>query len=252
MPESAATLVAFLLFVTPGLAFELMRERRRGGREHSTFRETAVVVVASVVFSTASCIALYFLATRLEPGWLPDAKRFQADPLGYFRGKLFLLVRTLIAEVALALLIAWLVHRAIRALTSDGLVLEHSAWYELTLGRFNPKDHKVWAEITLDDGSGICGYMHSNSVSPARQLTEVVLRQGGDGTPITLRLPDGPPRDLTDWHFYVIPAASIHRAAISYVAGTDAARLTRRRRAVAWFRKKVPHQIQRPPPADPT
>ncbi len=247
MPESVATLIAFLLFFTPGLAFELMRERRREARDYSAFRETSVVVLASVTFSAAACAVLYAIASEVEPGWLPDADLLTADPAGYFDDKVFLLTRTVVLEVLLATSFAAVAHILLRATSKDGTVLPNSAWYETTIGRGNAAGGRVWTEVVLTDGTVVTGYMMSNHVKRG-ELREVVLWCADGDAPMTMRRSGGETQDLPDWDYYVLPASSIHRTALALVANDDNSKLSWWRRGIVRLCGTVAPAGHEPPP----
>ena len=81
-----ATFVAFLLFfilVTPGLAFQILRERRRPSRQYSAYRETAVVVVASVVLNVPALAFVIILSKALPGNWLADVRGLAQKPSEY-------------------------------------------------------------------------------------------------------------------------------------------------------------------------
>jgi hypothetical protein len=130
MPETVGTFVAFLLLVTPGLIFELLRDRSRPERVRSTFRETSVVVVASVAFSAIALAAL-LLIRLLRPEWLPSPTALVRSPTEYAAENLGLIARWLAAHVFLATGAAVGFHRLLRSKWPGGNISPNPAWFEI-------------------------------------------------------------------------------------------------------------------------
>ena len=51
VPNTVGAVHAFVLFVVPGILFELLRQRRRPTLGRTTFEELASIVLSSAVFS---------------------------------------------------------------------------------------------------------------------------------------------------------------------------------------------------------
>lgn len=60
IPQTGATLLAFVFLVVPGIIFELLRRTRRPSVDRSPFEEFAVAVISSAAFTL---MALAVLAT---------------------------------------------------------------------------------------------------------------------------------------------------------------------------------------------
>ena len=65
-PDTLGALLAFLVFVAPGLCFELLRERRRPALEQTAFREASRIALTSLLFSGAALVVV----VAVVAGWL--------------------------------------------------------------------------------------------------------------------------------------------------------------------------------------
>lgn len=215
MPETVGALVAFLLLITPGFAFELMRERRRPAREYTAFRETAVTVVASVAFSAAAMGVLVLL--RLwQADWFPDPVTLFTEPSQYIRAHALLVLRSLLTVVLLATGFAYVWHIILRRVGSDGDVSPHSAWWASTNGDGNPDRLRVIASVVLTDGTVLTGFLRGHDLSRSQELRNLVLRTD-PGRAIHVRHPDGSTDQVhaDQWTYMVVPAESVFRATLS-------------------------------------
>lgn len=107
IPQTVGALIGFLIFIAPGVLWELLRERHRPPLDGSTFREAARVALMSVVLSGLAIgvlASVHALASGvfLDPGtWLREGRPYVEAQYGR-------VVITIGAEVALACLFAWL------------------------------------------------------------------------------------------------------------------------------------------------
>lgn len=76
IPSTTGAVLAFFLFVAPGLLFDLLAAKRRAGVPETSFREASRVVLASTLFTgssalllTVPCLAVAS-ARRWISGWL--------------------------------------------------------------------------------------------------------------------------------------------------------------------------------------
>lgn len=239
MPETLGTLIAFLFLVTPGLAFELMRERRRPQREYTAFRETAVVVVASVVFSGVALVILYGVGSW-QRSWLPDPGPLIDDTRRYVEANTRLVTRALLIEVVLATALAWFWHQALRRMGPDGKVSANSAWFEVTSGDGNPGGASIVASVSLDGGTTLTGYVRGNDVTKDGSIQDLVLRNYP--RPINVRHPNGDQDEVpSDWRYVIIPGSQIRRTTIGLERSATPARTTNRwERAMGKMRRRRP------------
>jgi hypothetical protein len=109
VPGSWLSVLLFVVLVAPGLLFDLLSDRRRGGFPESTFREISRVVLASFWFSVLPFGVLVLLRT-VEPGWMPDPRRLLGSSRTYVPDQYRLILRALLIQAGLALLLAFLSH----------------------------------------------------------------------------------------------------------------------------------------------
>lgn len=83
MPTSFGGLLLFVVLLAPGFAFVVRRETRFVPRNASVFRETAVVVLASVVANGAA-LAIFGIIRVLHGPITPDAGALVESPHDYF------------------------------------------------------------------------------------------------------------------------------------------------------------------------
>lgn len=148
VPGSWVSVLLFVVLVAPGLLFDLLSDRRRGGFPESTFREISRVVLASFVFSVLAFAVLVVLRT-VEPGWMPDPRRLLGSARTYVPDQYRLIFRALLIQACLALMFAFLVHL--------WLVREHgarvqkiSAWIARQLGG-KVRRINAWSQVFEED-----------------------------------------------------------------------------------------------------
>lgn len=179
MPTSLVGLLVFVVLLAPGFAFVVRRETRFVPRTASVFRETAVVILASVAANTVTLI-LFSIIRTLAPDSTPDVGVLITDPSGYFAehyrsvgvwGAALLLSSITIAGLA-AVPPRWLVTRWLSAprwlqprwLEEIGNpIVYRSAWDRLM--NLVPEDQEgpvdVWVSCELQDGTYLSGPLFS-------------------------------------------------------------------------------------------
>lgn len=160
--------------MTPGIVFELLRERRRPGYSETVFREVSRVAATSTLFSGLSLLLL--LGVRaVRPDWFPDTARAAGEGAAQYLATQDTAIALLtIAEVALACGLAWL---AFLVTAPQGKVNPHSLlWNVLHCTAESPTAVPI-ATIKLDDGTLYMGYVAGTEwgVSVAEQ--DIALRE---------------------------------------------------------------------------
>ncbi len=218
MPATVGSLVAFLLLITPGLVFELLRENSRPGRVRSTFRETSVIVVASVVFSSVALFVLV-IARAVHDPWIPSPSRLIDSPGSFASERPLLVARTLALHQLLACGAAYLSHRILCHKRPGGRISPNPAWFEIVHGNANPRRDQVLLFVELQDGSAVRGLVKGYDLGADQSLRTLVLC-GSASNPLTTRqaATGVESRVGSDWAYIVVAAEEIKLATIALVA----------------------------------
>ena len=211
IPEGLATLYAFLGLVAPGLLFQLLREKARPALEETAFREASRVAFTSLIFTTASILVLA-LVSRAWPGMFVDLARWMGPKSEYFGDNLWLVARSVLAEVGLACMIAWLVAIVFARWVDDPSVKHstHTAWYSALVGS-RPKGEVAWVSVELTDDSRAWGYVHRFTTDRTLENRELSLM--GPGLMIQR---NGEARMKLKIDYLVIPGSEIRRMKVTY------------------------------------
>jgi len=176
VPDTLGAFVAFLGLVAPGVAFELLRERRRPTIEETAFREASRIALTSLVFTlgAGAILALAhlagapFVADPVE--WLRQGSAYALDNLG-------LVSLTMLLQVALALALAVLADWVFRR-SAPGHVIPGSIWFQLFRNR-RPDGTTPWVHLRLADETEIWGY--ADDYTPEQKLDNRELTLVGPG-----------------------------------------------------------------------
>jgi hypothetical protein len=217
MPETIGSFIAFLLLITPGLVFELLRERSRPERVRSTFRETSVVVVASVAFSSVA-LGVLLVARVLQPGWIPSPTDLAESPGRYATDHLRLVARSFTIHLVLACGIAFGWHRLLRWKFRGGEISANPAWFEIVRGNANPRKDRVLMVVELQDGSAVRGVVKGYDLKPDQTLRTLVLGSNPANPLTTRQAATGAESPVgSDWAYVVVPGDEIKIASVAFV-----------------------------------
>jgi hypothetical protein len=144
IPNSVSTLLGFLFLVTPGVSYEILRERRRPALQTSAFREAARIALWSLIFTIPAVVVLALLRPAF-PNRLPDVLAWLVQGESYsdrFPSQVvtFLLAEIVVAQV-LAIVAATLVGRHDR-----GVIRQGDIWHKVFAADC-PPDREVQAMI---------------------------------------------------------------------------------------------------------
>ncbi|MDR7383505.1 DUF6338 family protein [Promicromonospora iranensis] len=211
VPESLATVYAFLGLVAPGLLFQLLRERARPALEESAFREASRVALTSLAFTTASILILA-AASAVAPRAVVDLAGWLESGSEYVSEHLWLVVSSVLLEVGLACALAWLSATALAVWVDDQSVkhAKTSIWH-LAILESRPKGEETWLSIELMDGVKVWGYVHYFTTDLAMDNRELSLT--GPGLSIQ-RV--GEERKSVTATYLVLPGSDIRRMKVSY------------------------------------
>lgn len=229
VPNTTATVVAFLFFVTPGLLYEILAERQRPPRPGSTFREISSVGLLSVVCSTAAALVLALVRAR-KPAWILDPGAWLRDGRKYLTGvhtaritkpsHYALVVRTLAIEVTLACLFAlalyWLfIGRHARETRTD----PHPVLWSITGGRGSTpsyrRDAKLFALARTHEGDVYMGRFLAIDLEADRSPAMLALQPD-----IMFQRNEQPPGALPpEWDRLAIPMENVQELWLRWVKG---------------------------------
>jgi hypothetical protein len=211
VPESFATLYAFLGLVAPGLVYRMVRERRAPSGVESAFREASVVVFASLIFSALS-VFLLALMSLVVPTAFVDLQAWVDRGGDYVGAHLWLAATSALIEVGLACVLAYI---AGRHLNFDGdeeaPIVRTSVWFR----RFQagvPKGQVAWTSVELTDGTRLWGYMDYFTVGQDLDNRELSLK----GPNLTSERPNGSKVKDNYWTYYVVNGSDVRLLKIRY------------------------------------
>jgi hypothetical protein len=216
IPQTVVALAALLFLVAPGIAFQLLRERRRPTVQQTVFREASVVALTSLLFSMAATGSL--AAARLAPAGakvLPDPARWLREGHRYAAANLGRIAGFFIAELVIAVSLAWLAE----LITGRRLpaVLRYSSLWFRAFREEAPPGTSVFARITVSGGTEYYGSI-GNYTAGNVPLNERELELA---TPMFMRLTgETDPRPLPEaWSRLLIPGGVIEGVVLAYRSG---------------------------------
>jgi hypothetical protein len=183
VPGSWLSVLLFVVLVAPGLLFDLLSDRRRGGFPESTFREISRVVLASFVFSVLAFGVLVLLRT-VEPGWMPDPRRLLGSSRTYVPDQYRLIFRALLIQAGLALLFAYLTHSWLAR--NQGRPIERISAWSRVFKKDCPEGDAPYARVRLQSGYVYTGFVGPFSPDLGQDDRELVLLP-----PLYSKAPDG-------------------------------------------------------------
>src|SRR5215472_17558394 len=147
MPTTLTGLLLFIVLLLPGFAYAVGRERYGPERHPSAFRETAAVVVTSVI-SEIAVLILFALARSFWPSVTPDVGKLVRGGSAYLRANYREFAIWGIGLLALAVVLAYAASTPVgrKAAASVPFLFAKeqggSAWWQLF--RVQVKDRDVW------------------------------------------------------------------------------------------------------------
>ncbi|MFC7401937.1 DUF6338 family protein [Citricoccus sp. GCM10030269] len=172
IPTSWTAFLLFIMFVTPGLAFDYFSQRRRPNADESIFRESSRVVQASVWFAfpgVTLAILLWWVLDRQkvpQPSEIVDGGVFVELGWGFPLG----LVAYLAGSVGTAYLTdLWLRRKHGATLTST-----HSQWVQ-AFKRDRPEATQTYVRLKTDSGDEWSGLVKHYSADFEVAGREIIL-----------------------------------------------------------------------------
>ena len=206
IPDSLATLYAFLGLIAPGLVYQLIRERRRPSWEETPFREAGRVALTSLVFTTASILILVGLRrfTGLPVAdlsqWLTGGR---SDLAAHFSAAFL----TVVAGVGLACLLALIGEKGTYHLGKRWLPpIQRSSIWQQHFVETLPEDKAPWLALELNDGTRLWGWLDFYTVGQALENREISLK--GPGLSLQ-QSSEFKPHGQVSWQFITLRASDI-------------------------------------------
>lgn len=178
LPQTFATLFAFLGLVTPGLVFQLIRETQRPALQESAFREASRVALTSLVFTAASTLLLGLLSLAW-PNAFADVSAWLNTGEKYASSNLRVVAWTIGAEVAIAAGLAGAAALLVdKLLLGYGVISKSSIWHKHFAVDL-PATHEAWLKLTLNDKTQVWGWLDYYTVDRPLADREISLKGPG-------------------------------------------------------------------------
>lgn len=157
IPSTAASLLAFLGLVAPGLVFQLRREHYVPRTEQTPFREVSYVALVSLVCSAGSLMLLALVA-RWHPTWLPDIAKWATT--NHYAGDHWTLVGFAgFPEVVLVCGFAIGIAQLFTKEGPKGDLHDYSAWWDAIRGQ-PPEDNEfIYVTVWMRNGARYAGHL---------------------------------------------------------------------------------------------
>lgn len=212
MPENPVGLFLFVLFLTPGLAYTIIRRRRLPDSEFSTLRETALLVAISVACN-AVAVLFIFAARQVVPGITPHLPKLLFSSSTYVPAHLGLVTIWLFGFVALASGVGGLLGLVG---TQGGIPIRYvSAWWTAFEGV--PSGHSVYCGCWLEGGSWVGGYLSSYNTD----VKETADRELILTNTLKYQDPSGEAGALDDVSSVIVSARRLVQLSVAYVPTPD-------------------------------
>lgn len=217
IPQTLGTLIAFLGLIAPGLAFELVRERKRPRITDSAFREASRIALSSFILSATS-IVIQLILWAIWPHLSLDLEAWIKAGNAYLQGNATKVVGNLAFTTLFACLLGFLFALAISVSSQESSShVTGSAWrHALRVAR--PRKAKAWVHVHLKDGTAFFGYLGSYSLADKPDEREILLK---GVTLTTARFSSDGELENVDtigerWESVVIPASQIAYIRVQY------------------------------------
>lgn len=213
MPETLGALLAFLGFIVPGLAFELLRERRRPFIEETAFREASRIALTSALFSGVALLTLWGVETLLHPSWVAQPATWLRDGNSYLAENLADVAGSIVVAVGLALAYAVIIDSIARN-AAGARIVPGSVWFSL-FREHRPAQATPWLHIRLVDGTEVWGYVGDYTPDQKLENRELVI----EGPELQYRRPSAKQNTmLPKWSFISVRGESISWMKVQYIS----------------------------------
>lgn len=212
-PTTWGTILAFLIFVAPGLFYDLLRARREINNRESTFREISRITLVSTICSSiavAITICMFLLCRSLGLfTTFPLPQELLLGDAEFFVEHLGGISLLLIVELIISLVAAGTLELVLRKM-KYGPVSNVSLWVTV-FGKAKPANSDVFLRVKLVNGASWSGKLTHASPDPEQQERELAL-----GAPLEFKTKDGDRRRIEGWQRVLIPGNQIESIAVKY------------------------------------
>ncbi|WP_405386229.1 DUF6338 family protein [Streptomyces sp. NBC_01102] len=175
MPGTFTGLLLFVVCLAPGFVYAAVRDIRLPERVSTPFRETARVVLASVVFDVMGLV-LFVGARAVLPSITPDIGRWVREGSQYVAADYTTIAAWGALTLATATAAAALAARTLPRVNGP-LTVESSWWLLFHVYPRQVSAAAIYVECELTDGSYIAGtlqnFAHQAEETPGRELALV-------------------------------------------------------------------------------
>lgn len=231
--DSVVGIVAFFLFVVPGISYELLRRRTLLPVEESAFVQISRIALSGALL-TALTVSLLIVVGAISPAALLDPAALIRGGSSYVAGNLGLIGKTLVLHVLVATLLA-AIACDIRAAPRQVKIHRGTALFGLTEIDVKP-GHKPWLAVHLKNGDEILGYYYGATTELDPDKRELVLQ-----SPLKVGDPKvgGPPLMAPHWERVLILGREIEYMSVAYVDSNVVTSDKWYVKAAAWVRENA-------------
>jgi hypothetical protein len=183
-PDGWSAALAFLLFVAPGIVWDLLSRRREAEADESAFREASRVALFSLVFSLPAAAVVVLVSTQVH-GVTRVARRLASGDVVPLSWDGLIILVVMLTQLALACGFAGLTHLLLMRSSRSSDIDLISAWTR-AFRRDRPPDHDAYVRAKLTSGSVWTGRVVSYTSDFELEDRELVL-----GPPLSSRGPPG-------------------------------------------------------------
>jgi hypothetical protein len=183
-PDGWSAALAFLLFVAPGIVWDLLSRRREAEADESAFREASRVALFSLVFSLPAAVVVVLVSTQVHRVTRVVGRLASGDVVPLSWDGLVILV-VMLTQLALACLFAYVTHRVLM-LSSQSSDIDLISGWTRAFRHDRPDNHDAYVRAKLINGSVWTGRVVSYSSDFELEDRELVL-----GPPLSSRGPSG-------------------------------------------------------------
>lgn len=190
-PEGWGSALTFLLFVAPGIVFDLLSRSRRVGADESAFREVSRVALSSLLLSLFAAVPVGLVASRV-PLVMQAARAAEVGDLVWLSREGAALLGVALAQLAVSCLLAYGLHSMLKRFSYGQHIVLESQWTRV-FRRDCPPGHEVYIRAKMSSGAVWTGRVLGFSPDLEVDHRELVL-----GQPMRMRGPDRGKDPMTD------------------------------------------------------